>query len=450
MHERTQRAIARMTFVFCCALPTLAVVVFILLTWTPWWHAGELASIEQHLSDRVDMRIKVDDFKRSSPTTLELSDVKVFDPESKQLVAKVHRVEWSGRGDETSIVLQQPELQSAELAGVWKLIHDRFLCRPDQTGDSVRVAVKDLTIHSLIRPLPLTYVDAWVRPSIDGKGIEATIQCYAADRNLTGDSQPIDISIVRQREPEPTTTWKLNTTTPLPCSALAEFFPDIEMLGDDAEFVGSMQWTITPSGWSIDLAGGEFRHLALSRWFQPLSHKLTASDAAVHFDRCHIAIEEGETTICDVAGTLRARNGQVGPSLLRAAHEHFGFAVVDTDRGTAYDRLALGFNFTGPLMRLDGICRTERGYEGLHAGVVMVADGHPLAESGNRWLQAVQLQTALAPRHSVMVPVSRQTTSLMQLLIPPSRQAPEEAQPVPYISSTRRLDGEPTITQPKQ
>ncbi len=451
MHERTERAIARMTFVFCCAIPTFAVLLIIVVTWTPWWHRRSLASIEADLSRDVGLVVKVEDFRRAAPSTLTLQGIDLLDPETQRQVARIRQAQWADHGDSISILLQQPELQSTQLAQVWKLLHDRFLCRPEQTTRSVRLAVNDLTIHSTVGPLPMTRVDAWIRPRRQTNAIEVTAQCFPANGyNSAMLKSPVGITVVRDREGEaPSTSWTLRTTDPLPCSALAEYLPPLGQLGDDAQFVGTLRWTLSRDGWSIDLGGSDFLDLSLSSWFENLSHKLTASSARLHLDRCRIVREENTTQVVDIAGALRARDGQIGPSLLRSARRHLGFAVAQFDKAVGYDRLAIGFNLNGPLLRLDGICRTEIGYEGLHSGVVICADGHSLAESNGDWLQATQLQAALAPEHSVMVPVSQQTSSLMQILMPPSRPTPTSGQSAARVTSTRPLSGEPSISQPK-
>ena len=56
MHERTQRAMARLMFVFCCAIPTLVTISVIVFTWTPWYHHRCLSQIEAKLSDETGLR----------------------------------------------------------------------------------------------------------------------------------------------------------------------------------------------------------------------------------------------------------------------------------------------------------------------------------------------------------------------------------------------------------
>ena len=80
--------------------------------------------------------VKLDDFERATPSSLQLSGVRLLDPETSREIARVHQITWVQHFDEIVFVMREPELQSAELHQVWELIHDRFLCRPDQTDDA--------------------------------------------------------------------------------------------------------------------------------------------------------------------------------------------------------------------------------------------------------------------------------------------------------------------------
>jgi hypothetical protein len=443
-----------MTFVFCCALPTLATLAIIVLTWTPWWHRRALARLEASLSRDTGLVLRIDDYRRAAPSTLCLLGVGVFDPETGREVARAREVQWKNAGDEILIVLKQPELQSAELSNAWKMIHDRFLCRPDRTSLPIQLVANDLTIQSQLVPLPFVDVDAWIRPRIGSQAIEATIRGLPANGswNVNPSARsPITINVVRDRsDPVPRTSWTLSTgKTPLPCSTLADYLPPLGRLGEDATFSGKMRWTVMPDGWSVDLGDSRFQGIVLSQWLEDLPHRLTGT-ATVELERCRLVTEKREVKVVDVAGTLRARDGQVGPSMLAAVRRHLGFAVVEVQRSIAYDRLALGFNLNGPRLQLQGQCRSEIGYEGLAEGVVLCAGGYSLVESSGEHLQAVQLQSALAPEHSVTVPLSRQTSPLLNFLMPPNRlPAPGESATTPRISTSREWSGGETIQQPR-
>src|SRR5690606_33969255 len=124
------------------------------------------------------------------------------------------------RGDaKNAIRLSQPELQSEQLAYVWRIIHDRFLCQPELTTRPVRMAADDLTIHSRSGSMTLRDVDMWLRP-LDQR-VEAMIQCVPAAQH---NDAPVHITVVRDRSGRfAATDWTLHSgDIALPCSALAD------------------------------------------------------------------------------------------------------------------------------------------------------------------------------------------------------------------------------------
>src|SRR6056297_216010 len=445
MHERTQRAIARLMFVFCCAIPTSTTVLIVLVMATPWYANRVRRQIEAELARDTGLIVRIEDFHRTSPATLRLDRVRLIEPETMREVARVRQVEWVTRQDEVSILLQQPELQSASLPSTWRLIHDRFLCRPEQTSRPIRLAANDLTIHSASGGgMTLRDVDAWIEPQ--AKAVQASIQCVPA---IASAATPIQITVRRDRSGEqPATNWMLDTQdTALPCSALSDYLPGlIGNLGNEAMFAGTMRWQLNHQDWWIDLSGSRIEQVSLDRIFEQQAHRLSGK-ATIQLERCRI--EPGRRV--DIAGSVRARDGLIGRSLLLSLHHHLDFEVrvPDGKEDLPYDRIAVRFNVDDTQLRLDGICRTEVGFESFPVGVVLCSGGYPLVRSSPQTLRSLALVSALAPAHSVMVPVADQNRGLMQVLIPPSRpilQDPQGAQR-PKIQTARDWSGGPVTGQ---
>jgi hypothetical protein len=448
MHERTQRAVARLMFVFCCAVPTSITLACLLVTWTPWYHRRALASLQTQLGQETGLVVELGDFRRPAPDTWHLTKLRLLDPETRREVVRVREMHWVRRPDETRILLHQPEVQSSQLAKFWKLLHDRFLCRPEQTDVPTQIAGNDLTIHSRTGALTLRDVDAWVRS--DAESAEATVQCLPA---LTQTQVPLTITIRRDRSEEtPATDWILDTQgTTLPCSAVAEFLPPLEALGSEATFTGTMRWRRQGNRWSLDLGGSRFEQIALDRLFEQHAHRLSGS-ATLQLDRCRIEPHQRRS---DIAGSIRAREGLIGRSLLTSASQNLGLELrLPEDWGNSpgdipYDLLAVGFNINSTQLRLDGICRTETGYESYPAGVVLLLNGYPLVQSTPTTMESLRLLTTIAPAHSVPVPLSQQTHWLTHLFPPPSRPLPPDQALPPRIRAAGNWQGGPAISQPR-
>lgn len=439
MHERTQIALLRLAFVCCCALPTILTVLAIVATWTPWYHRAQLASIEAEWTERLGLQVEIDGFARPAPGALRLIGVRIREPETGAEVGRVRQIDFADAGQKLALVLHQPELQSGQLPFAWRIVHDRFLCQPNLTVRPLRAAALDLTIHSQTGGVTLRDVQAWVAPEAEAVG--ASIAFVPAGRS---EQSPATIHVTRDRSgSQPETRWEMDTGgIPLPCSAVAEYLPIVRRLGSEAQFDGSLTWTLAADGsWSIDLGGSTFRQVDLSDVFERLPHKLTGT-ATVRLDRG--AIRPGQRV--DIFGSLIAINGYAGASLLESVCEHLGLqrpggAPPGGAENIAYDLLALHFKFNGPQLRLWGNCHDQHGYGGYPPGVVMLgADGRPLLQSAEETSdQALSLLMALAPSHSEQAPVSRQTALMLNFLLPPSRPMDDHSPPpAPRISLRER------------
>jgi hypothetical protein len=392
--------------------------------------------------------VEIEDFERVAPSTIHLHGLRVLEPETRLEVASVRRLEWVSGKEQTSILLHQPELQSSQLESTWQLIHDRFLCRPELTARPVEVVGNDLTIHSRTGPLSVRDVLAWIQPR--EHAVEATIQCVLAN---SSSNSPVDIKVHRDRSGEqPVTNWTVHANgSPLPCSALAEYLPLMASLGSDAEFSGTMSWQLGANHWWIDLGGSFFTHVSLDRLFEQHAHRLSGT-AEIRFKRCRI---EPFNRRSDIVGTLHAKDGMIGRSLLLSSHQHLGFGVRMPEGvgDVEYDRLALAFDLNNTKLKLSGICHQELGY--FPTGVVLCQDGQAVVQSPEITLDALKLVTAIAPSHSVLVPLSKQTSWLMNVFLPPSRPLPRDTsakaagqQFSPRIYTAENWSGGPGIRQP--
>ena len=441
MHERTERAIARLLFVFCCAVPTVLTLFVVLVTWTPWYHHRQLAALEAAFSEQTGLIIKIDDFQRVSPYKWLLRHVRIYEPETELEVASVRQVEWLSDDDRIGIRIRQPKLQSTQLRQAWKLVHDRFLCRPELTKLPVEILANDMTIESDTGSLSMHDVAVWIKPR--PTSVEASLRGLPAGRTRN----PFRIDVTRDRSTDiRKTRWTLETgPTPLPCSAIAGYLPLLKRLGPESEFSGQLTWEFdSEGGWSVDLSGARFNQIELAEVFENLPHSVRGK-ADLVLDRCRII--PGKDV--DMAGTIRANNGWIRTSLLRSMNAELNFAVdrdalVDPNGEVFYELLAVHFDLKNWLLKLKGVCGNQEYYEGVEPGIALFRRDRYLARSMGEPIKAIQLAHAIAPRHSELVPLSAQTSGLMELFVPPGHPTAEGTIPNPRI---RRVDhwsgGEP-------
>lgn len=447
MHERTRRAVARLLFVLCCAMPTMATMLVVLVTFTPWFSDYRRQLLEQTLSQRLGLAVEIEAVEYPAPATVRLTNVRLLEPETKARVAEVRIVTWVTTDEKTAVRLSQPELQSSMLPFAWRVIHERFLCQPDLTALPVRMAADDLTLHSRTGSVTLRDVDTWLRPV--NAGVEAMIQCVPADGPSTS---AVHISVVRNRTGElPSTDWTMNTgDVPLNCSAIADYFPAMKKLGPEATFLGTMRWQIRNDTWSLDLSPSHFENVDLGELTQGMSHRLTGN-AAIRLERCQI--EPGREL--DVSGTLSGGAGFVSQSLLTALRRELQFEInpaLETDvRDVAYETLAVRFDFFGAGMTLVGICNKQRGLERLPQGIVFTSNGSPLLASGPTQQTWIGLAKSMWPERSETLPVTAQTAWLFGIMPAPqlsiSGIEKGEASP-PRITAAEDYKGTTSIFQP--
>jgi len=449
MHERTKRAVARLLFVLCCALPTMFTALAVAITFTPWFGDYRRVRIQNELSLRIGLAVEVGKVEYPAPATVRLSDVRLLEPETHAEVAKVRVVTWVLGDDKTAVVLSQPEFHSAKLPLAWRAIHDRFFCQPDLTALPIRMAANDVTIHSRTGSMSLPDFDTWLRPV--STGVDGVNQIVPADRS---ESANIHISVKRDRSGDvPFTECTMMTgDVPMNCSALADCLPSLKRLGADATFTGMMRWRVQAEEWSIDLGAARFANVELGELSLGLRHRITGN-AVIDLERCQI--RPGKSL--DLSGTLIGDSGFVSPSLLAALKQELKFDINPTiaadSRDQSYDHLAIRFDFFGSDMTLSGICNKNAGLERLPPGIVLANGGVALLASGPPQQTWVGLARSLWPERSASLPVSTQTAWLFGIMPAPqpSHAEFEEIRPEPpRVTSLGDFQGTPTITQPRQ
>ena len=447
MHERTERAIARLLFVFCCAIPTVITLTVILISWLPWYQNAQRDELATYLSSETEFLVSIDKATRPAPGKRIIESIALSDPETGNEIARVRTVTWLTKSDQVGILLGQPELQSARLGQLWELLHDRFLCRPDRTALPIELAASDLTIHSKSGSLTLRDVAATVTPK--SQFTEATIHALPA---IAGNGSPIKISIRRNRDGEaPTTSWALESgSTPLPCSALAEYLPLMKQLGTDAEFQGIIQWEATPDGdWTIDM-GGSFTQIDIAQLCESWPHRFSAKSASLQLDRCYI--RPGKEI--NLSGTLIANEGMAGDSLLVALNQHLGMAIDGRalqlpGASVPFDMCAIHFGISDDQLTLEGTCGINH-HNTLPPSVAMFVGQNAIAEASEITVPSVRLMRIFTRDESELVPVARHTQNLMGLLIAPKNRLPQTdgaVMPASHISKLKTWTGNEPIRQ---
>ena len=210
------------------------------------------------MESTLGLTVTFESYQHPAPDHWVFGNPNLRHPETLKLVGKVREAHWLIQGNEARMLLEQPELEANQIVALWKSIHDRFLCYPDNLKYPLSIAANDLTIQSGNHSFTLSDLDAWVENSQTESSI--ALQLHLAD-GLS--HAPMMMKVQRNRDTveaaqtiTTSTSVSLNTNgTALPCSAVADFLPAIESLGSSCNIhrqprMGTIeQWMVDRFSW---------------------------------------------------------------------------------------------------------------------------------------------------------------------------------------------------------
>lgn len=415
MHERTSRALARLLFVACCAIPTLLTVGTIMVTWTPWYHQRCLRTLESELLSATGLTFSIDDFDRPKPHQMEMSGVRIQHPETGNEVLSVASVIWQS-GDRGNVLqVRHPELQASEIEAAVRLMHDRYLCDPNATAVPLELTADGFTIHDGAEKL--TFDDVGIR--VTPRPSTVLVRLLAT---LAGDWSgcKIQADVTRDRSgTSPATNWHLSTnTTEIPCHVLSPYIRGLARLGDRATFSGTMGCETQQGRSTMNLNGSRFSNIDLNRFSHDWPHRLSGY-ADVHFTRCEVREDHSH----DVVGEFHSRDGHLPGALIDPLEEHFAVQFADDVRGLAnipYSLVRFGFATDGTRLNIAAMCNQDRLHKHLEDHTLVCSQEQALARmpapTANASTPAAKLTYLLAPANSPMVPFTPQTDAFLDWL----------------------------------
>lgn len=429
MHERTQRAVARLLFVFCCAVPSCLVLLAVLVSLSPWYQSRKLAELTYRLGRETGLEFKIDRCERIAPGRYTLKNVEVTNPDSKALIAKIRLVDYVRTEAHVGIFLHQPELQSAGLGDAWKLLHDRLICRPAQTVLPISIAATDVNVRSRLGSLPPTELRAEITPEGESVRMVAT-----AEDPLGNHGMRMRFELYRNRElADPATELVFSTEgTALPCSALAEYSKAIKNLGTDALFTGVIRCQEVGAGWSYDLGGSSLSNMNLDDLTSELPDRVIGR-AELRLLRCNL--RPGESV--NLAGTLttpKTATLRLDATTLAKLRDHLGMLIDERELAAPQDgiecKMSIHFEIRDQTLTLNGI-----GGE-----AALYARGRAVAWTAPEPVDADRITAMLSPP-------SRWLAAWNQIFLPTAPSAASSDGISGRIRAVRSLDKEPTVWQ---
>lgn len=443
MPTRRRVLLCRFGFVLSCLLPTLLVGLWI----ASRSEGGSGISIaktvfERELTNQLGLIVEIDHASGES-SAFRLDGVRLRDPETSAIVAEAAAVEAIHTDIGWQIEAFQPQVDATHLRRLAARLHDRLLCGPPHQSHPIVIVARDLILTAGLQRHSVAQVTTRFATLAAGPEIAADFQLS------TMSAEPSRLTIARnQQASAPCTHWLLATGNQLlPTAALAKILPEVARLGRECQFAGTIIGGDTESGWSGELSGTltnvDFDTLVTEHF----PHQLSGI-GTIRIERGAIA----SGRLAELRGALEIGTGSISGSLLAAAEEHLKLEPVSqspvSDLATIpFQRLALGVELDGRMLRIHGLAEQERD------GTVIADQTGPLLIAGpGHAVPAVNLLRALLPDNQFQVPATRQTDVLVGLFpvpdLAPTKIAARHSHVPTRLRSSGPADAAPVLRQP--
>ena len=435
MHERTQRAVARLLFVFCCAVPTTLTLLIVLVTWTPWYQDRQLSKLEYELNRETGLVFDIGRLRAASPIQFDLRDVSIHHPETGRLIARIRLVEFIKSDQHIGMVLHQPVIESAEVGWAWSRLHQHLIASPVDSMLPITIAAMDCSIRGDLRSLPLPNVTTTI--SRDGRDTRMAI---VAETSIDAGGPRIRLDLLRKRSggtPHSEVTFSTQGTS-LPCAVFAEHAPWVRQLGPAAHFSGTIACQQIDDRWSFDLGTSKLSQLDLSYLTSDLKHPIHG-EGDLQLRRCLIRPNE----MVQITGRLRAANARLRMPMLVELRDRLSMKIDEPFVSQFASRIdcrhiAVDFQINDESLKLTGVCTEIR--PGVGHDVAIFAHGRPIA-----WTSGVTINSDSLTE--VLGPPAHQLAAWNQWLLPSAQPITTSSAPIGEFRQVRRLQDKASIRQ---
>lgn len=397
MHEHTQRTLCRLGFVSLCALPTAA-----LLAWACWLGSpSHVVRCEQLLARRLGLSVRLAQVEHPRPGQLRLRDVVLAEPETRETVATMPRLDISTSSRGTVVHLTEPRIVAVALAGLWTRLSQHLTA----AHDPLRFEATSLVWQGPGTDYGLANIAGGVSYS-DKVG-----QAYLSFALDTPAARPVRMRVVRdRRHTPPHVTWELQTPdAAIPCGLAWPWVDVPAWLGDSCRFRGTLRGEQNATGSQTEIVG-QFVEVDLRQLVtEHFPHHLSGlAELQVHAAR----VVDGRIDRLSAAAV--AGPGQISRSLLAGS-----WSMLEMPGGPlpppavdriAYERLALAFLLDPRGLMIEGRCSKET------PAAVLVDSNKVLLNRPNRPQSAASLVRLLCPPTTHVVPHVREAEGLLRVL----------------------------------
>lgn len=412
LDDSFRRLVCRALFVVCCALPTVAVASWAVALRLP----GHVEAVEERLSRELGAAVQLGELVNCRPGTTRWQQVELSDLELHRSLASLATIELDRHAEPATLTIDGARLTREGVTWLWELAADVLRRSSVAQSGTLHVIVRQALLVDGEQPTPLG--DLVGQFEFHPAGSQLTLR-FAGDERSPTDG--LFVRLVRNRQTSPATSGvELRTgATPLPCSWLAWWLDELDVVGSGASFHGQLWAVGNDTQWEIELTG-QLLGVDLDRLItQRYPHRLHGlADVALERARW----KDGR--MLAAAGVIEAQSGTASRSLILAASDGLRWRVRRSLREgeptdlIPFQRLSIGFALDEAGLLTEGRCG------GSLDGILAQDELGPLLahpEPGAERVPAANLIRTLAPSQEPGVPANRQAQALWQLLPAPQQ-----------------------------
>lgn len=256
MHERNQRFLCRTAFVIFCALPTLALLSWILV----FQFTGHISRYQKDLSDWLGCRVSIQRVRYLKPGVTVLERVQLADRETGQPMVFVPQLKITQSGKTLLIDMGSAEINQRQIALIPHWLDRQILQRWDDRKRILKFTIAKVDIVDGQELTILTDVSGLVE--FQENGPQATLGFFIDGIDM---SQIAQLRITRDlTEPLPQTLFEFHTGgAALPCRKIMPDLFGMQRWSAESLFQGSLQVFKDRQGWQGEIIQGSISQVEL-------------------------------------------------------------------------------------------------------------------------------------------------------------------------------------------
>ncbi|MBX3423631.1 MAG: hypothetical protein KF752_18905 [Pirellulaceae bacterium] len=361
LHESTQRAICRASFVLLSLLPLALCLVWTVASYLPGYGQLQADRWQQRLAGMYGLTFRIDAVESLAPYRYRVTGVQLLHPETQAAIGQASSVDLHWEGGQWMASLTDMQVQLDQCLEACRIVHQWYMCRPGAQRYRATVTCKQLIIESAQQSQRIDDAVVQTFPETDKWGFKATFH----HRDATEPKLPTKASqllMVRRHDTNQSATeLQLRAETPLPCWLLWEFFqgpPSADSLPvgwptlQPAWLTGVLDVRYQSNSSSLYLSDVKISQLDLSRW--------AFNQSAVMSGRADLHIAQakfGSLGLDWAEGRLEMGPGRIDASFLQSLGRYAQIQLPQSDLAVdsvSFDRLAAAFRIQPQQIQLLG------------------------------------------------------------------------------------------------